>query len=218
MQKRKMHRIDIAFIALKIVTSVKDFGGCSVFGRYCEKLIIGQQRRLARTHIGKNDPAQFLTGIGWMVDFLPVRSASRLARLLEHPAAHVVEPAVIQASEPAVFDPAIAQIGAAVRAMEPDQAEPCLIVTEQHQFFAKYLNLQRGTSLRQFLAQRDGLPVAAQKLAARCIRADFSEQSILFRANHGLLPRKTIALQKYSRCRTKSIPAVIPGLFHLPRS
>jgi hypothetical protein len=25
-------------------------------------------------------------------------------------------------------------------------------------------------------------------------------------------------LQKYSRCRTKSIPAVIPGLFHLPRS
>jgi len=89
-----------------------------------------QQRRLARTHVGEYDPANFVTRISQVADFLPVGAASGLPRLLEYSAAHIVEPAVIQASEPAVFDSAVAQIGAAMRAMQADQADPSLIVAE----------------------------------------------------------------------------------------
>src|SRR6185295_16724228 len=107
---------------------------------YCEKLVVRQQRRVARTHVGEDDPANFLTRVCQVADFLPVSAAPGLARLLEHSAAHIVEPAVIQASEPAVFDPAIAQISAPMRAMQADQAEPSLIVAEQHQLFPEYFH------------------------------------------------------------------------------
>jgi len=117
MQKRKMNGIDIAFISLKIVASVKYFGRCSVFGRYGKKLIIRQQRRLARPQVGENDAAGFLAGISAMVDFLFVDATPGLARLIEDPATYIVEPAVIQTSQTAVFDSAIAQIGAPMRAM-----------------------------------------------------------------------------------------------------
>ena len=47
----------------------------------------------------------------------PAIPSVELARLIEHPATYIVEPAVIQTSQTAVFDSTIAQIGAPMRAM-----------------------------------------------------------------------------------------------------
>ena len=101
-----------------------------------------------------------------MTNLVFVRAAARFAGLIEDSAADIVKPAVIEATQPAVFDASVTQVGAPMRAMQPDQTQPALIVAKQHQFFAEDFNLQRRPVLRQFLAKRDGLPIAPQKLAA----------------------------------------------------
>jgi len=66
-----------------------------------------------------------------------MRSAARLAGLLQDLAANIVKPAVIEASQPAVFDAPITQIRSAMRAMDAQQSGTSLVVTEQHQLFAE---------------------------------------------------------------------------------
>jgi hypothetical protein len=58
------------------------------------------------------------------------RAALGLSGLLEAFAAHVVEPAVVEAAEAAVFDPCVAEVGAAVRAMQAEKSGPPLLVAE----------------------------------------------------------------------------------------
>jgi hypothetical protein len=53
-----------------------------------------------------------------VTDLIPVCASSGLAGLFDNPAANIIEPAVINTSEPAVFDPPIAEIGSAMGAMQ----------------------------------------------------------------------------------------------------
>ena len=75
-----------------------------------------------------------------MLDCVAVGAAARLARLFQTAAVNIVEPAVIEATQPTVFDAAVAQIRAAMRAMQSEQADPPLIVAKQSQRLAKNLD------------------------------------------------------------------------------
>jgi hypothetical protein len=61
----------------------------------------------------------------------------RFTRHVDDFAVHVVKPAVIDAPQAAVVEPAEAQIRAAVRAVGIDEADPPAIVAKQHQLFAE---------------------------------------------------------------------------------
>ena len=84
------------------------------------------------------------------------------ARLVENLAAHVVKPAVINAAQPAVFQPAVAQIRAAVTAMAIERADSTLLIAKDDQLLAHQFDWQRRAIRRQFLGQRNRLPVPAQ--------------------------------------------------------
>ena len=49
----------------------------------------------------------------------------------------IVKPALIEAAQPAILDPAVAQIGAAMWAVESDEARATAIVAEQDEFLAE---------------------------------------------------------------------------------
>src|ERR1051326_8746298 len=102
-----------------------------------------------------------------MPDAVAVLAAVGLAGLLEASAFNIVKPAVVEAAEPAVFDPAVAQVGAAVRAMQAQQTRPTLIVAEQRQLLAQNFHRRRRAALGQFFDERDRLPVASDHLAGR---------------------------------------------------
>jgi hypothetical protein len=53
-----------------------------------------------------------------MTDLIPVCASSGLTGLFDNPAANIIEPAVINTSEPTVFDPPIAEIGSAMGAVQ----------------------------------------------------------------------------------------------------
>src|SRR5918993_689064 len=100
-----------------------------------------------------------------MTDLVPVRASSRFARLFDDAAANIIEPTMINAPEPTVFHAAITQIGSAMRTMQSQQPRMTLIVTKQHQVFTENGDLQRRSLWRQFLGQRNRLPVTPQEFA-----------------------------------------------------
>jgi hypothetical protein len=57
-----------------------------------------------------------------MVDLLMEGSVGRLGRLVEASAVEVVKPPVVEAAEPSILHPAEAQVGPAMRAMEPQKS------------------------------------------------------------------------------------------------
>ena len=110
----------------------------------------------------QDQPARLAAGIGGVADAVLERAVGRLAGLLQAAAAHVVEPAVVQAAQPARLAAAVAQVDAAVRAVQAEQAGSARVVAEQHQLLTQQPDRQRRTARRQLLRQRHGLPVAAQ--------------------------------------------------------
>src|SRR5689334_21858327 len=119
-----------------------------------------------------------------MVNLIAPDSASRLTRHLENPAADVIEPAVIQASKPAVFDTPVAQIRSAMRAVKPEQSRSSGIIAEKNQFFSEDADLQRGTFRGQFFRKGHGLPVASHQITAGRAATRFGEKLIFFGGNH----------------------------------
>jgi hypothetical protein len=162
MQKRKVNRVDISFIALQITASVKNFRNGPLIFWHGEKFVIGQEGRLAGTHVREDDSACLLAGISEMTDLMPVCSSTGLSRLFNDPTANIVQPTVVKASKPAILKSPVAQVGSAVRAMQTQQARPSTIVAEQDQLFAENLYLDRRALVGQFLCKSNGLPVAAQ--------------------------------------------------------
>src|SRR5262245_41524654 len=175
MQKRKMHRVDIAFIALQIVAAFIEFGRRPIFGRHREKLVVRRQRRFARTHVGQNHAADFPARIGEMADRILMLTAAGLSRLLQTASCDIIKPTVIKAPEASILHSAVAEIRAPVRAVEPQKSRRPLIVTEQDQFLAEYLNFKRSYAFGQFLRQSNRLPIPPQEAAARSSRTDLGE-------------------------------------------
>src|SRR5438270_710927 len=122
-----MNGIDIAFVRLLVIAIVKDLGGIKMIRRGIEKIVIGQQRQLPRSHIGKDRSRLFRARIGTMANLVAMFTAPRLARLFETSAANVVEPAVIEASQTAVLDPPITEIRATMGAMNPQKPDSPLV-------------------------------------------------------------------------------------------
>src|SRR5262245_19625494 len=119
MKKRDMARIHVAFIGLEIVALVKNFGDQPVSRGRVERLVSRQKRRFSGTHIGKDESADFLARIGRMVDLVSKVLARSLTGLFQTVSMNVIEPAVIETTKSPIFDAAIAEIGPAMRTVQP---------------------------------------------------------------------------------------------------
>ena len=122
MQERGVRRIDADFERLQpvAVDHALEREGVAV-GRD-EAIEVRKRRRLARPHIGEQDAALLDHRIGLLPDVGAEVGAVRLGRRLQAFAVDVEQPAVEGAAQAAVLQPAIGEIGAAVRAAAADQA------------------------------------------------------------------------------------------------
>ena len=65
-----------------------------------------------------------------MTNRTPMLATAGLPRLLQTAACDIIEPTVIKAPESPILDSPVAEIRAAVRAMQSEQSRTLLIVTE----------------------------------------------------------------------------------------
>jgi hypothetical protein len=110
MQKGDMNGIKIPLIALQVIAILKKLYGKDLVVGNREKLIIGNQWRLPRTQIGKDNPRTLLTWIGSQSDFPLVRATSRLSWLVQTISSDIIQPTVIDASQPSVLHTPITQV------------------------------------------------------------------------------------------------------------
>ena len=130
MKIREMNGIDIAFVGLLVIAIVKNLGDIKMILRGIEKIVIGQQRRLSRSHIGKDRSRLLRARIGAMANLVAMFTAAGLARLFETVTLSVIEPAMIEAAQTAVFDPAITEICATMGAVNPQKPDSPLVVAK----------------------------------------------------------------------------------------
>ena len=112
-----------------------------------------------------------------------LRRVGVLERLLEAGARLVEHPAMIVAAQAALLDDAVAEIGAAVRAVPLQQSVVSGKILVQHQVLAKQPH-RLGWRVVQFGDSGNGLPIAAQQRAHRRARADLSQPPVAFLAQH----------------------------------
>jgi hypothetical protein len=149
MKKREVHRVDIPLVRLKVIAFVKNLRDVKMVERRVEKFIRREQWRLSGSHVTEDNSASFRTGIREVFDRVTMVAAPRLTRLLQTTSLDVIQPAMIEAAEPAVLDSAIAQICSPMRAMQRQEPKTALIVAEQHQLLAQDFHTHRRGSLRQ---------------------------------------------------------------------
>ena len=87
-------------------------------------------------------------------------------------AVDVEQPAVEEAAQAAVLEPAVGEVGAAVRAVAVEQAVPAALVAEQHEVLAQQAHRLDRALGRQLVDQRHRLPVVAHQRAALGARPD----------------------------------------------
>src|SRR5262245_22382097 len=179
-----MARIEIAFIGLKVIARVKNFRHQQMVPRCAEGLVIWQQRSIARSEIGEYDAGAFLAKVGGMMHLLAKTFAGCLAGLLEAIAMTIVEPAMIEAAQAAIFDTAVTQIGAPMGAVQSEETKRAVIGAEQDQIFAQDAYRQRRATARQLFHQGHRLPVAAQQITPRRAGAGLADESIFFAGKH----------------------------------
>ena len=97
-----------------------------------------------------------------MTNRIPMLATAGLPRLLQTASCDIIEPTVIKAPQSPILDSAVAEIRAAMRAMESDKSRTLLIVTEQDQLLAEYFNFDRRPAFGQFLSQSHWLPIPPQ--------------------------------------------------------
>ena len=209
-QERQVHRVDVAFVALEVVALVVDLADEDVVRGGVEELEIAQQWRLAAAEVGEDHARPFLAGIGGLAQGRPVPSAFGLAGLLQAVAVHVVEPAVVDAPQPAVLHPPVAQVGAPVAAMDAQEAGPAPVVAEQHQVLAQDAHRQGRASRRQLFGQRHGLPVTPQQRAAGRARLRGGQQPVLFGGHHGAFTPRTVSFRSRFRAAQDGSASPLP--------
>src|SRR5262249_57474925 len=101
-----------------------------------------------------------------MANRILVLTAAGLPRLLQTASCDIVEPTVIKAPEASILHSAVAEIRPPVRTVEPQESRPPLIVAEQDQLLAEYLNFKRSSALGQFLRHSHRLPIPPQAIPA----------------------------------------------------
>ena len=161
---------------------------CEGVGRRRREAVeLGKGRRLARSHIGEQDPALFHHRVGFLPDVGAHAAAFRLRRRLQTLARHIEQPAVERAAQAAVLEPPIDEVGAAVRTGALEQAVTADLVAKQDERFAEQANGLDRAVARQFVDQRGGLPIAAHQLARGGARPGAGEEIVLLSAQHARL-------------------------------
>src|SRR5262249_17293684 len=133
------------------------------------------------------------------------RTSCRAARPAAPGTVGAIEhPAVVEAAQPAPFNAPETQIGAAVRAMQSQQAEPPELVAEQHQLFAHDHQPQWRPVFRQIVERCDRLPKLAQQLAGRRTGTGAGHLLVVFLGQHGSsLPSRLVFVGRLERNATK---------------
>jgi hypothetical protein len=182
-QPRGMRRIDADLERLQPVAVPVALEGERVLVRRDEAVEVRERRRLAGAEVGEQDAALLGDGIGLLPDVLAHAAAFGLGRRGEALAAYVEQPTVEAAAQPAVLEPAVGEVGAAMRAMPFKQPVPVFLF-EQDQVFAKQPHrLHRPRSLQLF-GEGDRLPVVAQQRSGRRARPDAGHELVLLGADH----------------------------------
>ena len=132
-----------------------------------EKLIVRQQRRLAGADIGEDHAADLAARKGRLAKVIAMLTAVGLAGLFENLAVHVIKPAMVNTAQPAVFQPAVGQIGAAMATMRFEHADTPFVVAKNRQLLTHQCYRHRRAVGFQLFRQRHRLPIAAQEFAAR---------------------------------------------------
>ena len=91
-----------------------------------------------------------------------------------------------QAAQSAILEPAIGEVGAAMRAAAVEQAVPAALVAEQHEVLAQHAHRLGRALGRQFVGERHRMPVVAHQRAALGAGTDAGDQVVLLVAHHGL--------------------------------
>ena len=96
----------------------------------------------------------------------------------------VVEPAVIEAAQPAVLYPGVAEVGCTMSAMDAKQTDAVELIAKEHEVFAEQAHRKRGATRRDLRTERNGLPVTAYERAAGRPGANLSQEVVLLAGQH----------------------------------
>src|SRR5262245_5776005 len=142
-------------------------------------------RRLARPEIGEKNAALLHHRIGFLLDVDAEIAVVRLGRCLKTLAIYVEQPAVEGATQAAILEPAICEIGAAVRAAPTNQAIATFVIPEDDQVFTEQSDRLHRTVTGKLVDQRRGLPVAPHQSAGRCPCPGPGDEIVLLDTQHG---------------------------------
>ena len=185
MQERGVHRVDADFERLQPVAVDHALEGEGVAVGRDEAIEMRERRRLARPEIGEQDAALLDHRIGFLPDVGAEIAVVRLGRRLQAFAVDVEQPAVKGAAQAAVLQPAIGEIGAAMRAVAADQAVAAFVVLEDHEVFAEQPHRLDRAVAGELIDQRGRLPVAPHQVAGRRAGRGPGDEIVLLRAQHG---------------------------------
>ncbi len=188
MQERGVRRIDADLERLQPVALDHALERESVAVRRDEAVEVRERRRLARPQIGEQDAALLDHRIGLLLDVGAQVAVVRLGRRLQALAVDVEQPAVKRAAQTAVFQPAVGQVGAAMRTTAADQAVAAFVVLEDHQVLAEQPHRFHRAVARQFVDQRRWLPVVPHQAAGGRAGPGAGDKVVLLLAQHGGRP------------------------------
>ena len=114
---------------------------------------------------------------------------------------------MVDATEPAIFEPAIAEIRPSMGAMQTEQSDAALILAKKDEIFPERSNRERGSPIGQFLRERHRLPITAQKSSGWSPGANPGQQLVLFLSNHVVTDLRYAAAP--DRCVSAAPPASI---------
>src|SRR5256885_13273928 len=115
-------------------------------------------------------------------------AASRLRRHIGDRAGHVELPAVIDASQSAIFVSPEDQRSAAMGTGLVDQPDPALGIPEGHQIFSQEADALRLPVLDEIGRGHKGYPIEADEVSKRRALADPHQSFIVFAREHELSP------------------------------
>jgi hypothetical protein len=125
----------------------------------------------------------------------------------------IVEPAMIEAAQAAIFDTAVTQIGTPMGAVQSEETKRAVIVAEQDQLFAQDAYRQRRATARQLFHQGHRLPVAAQQITPRRAGAGLADENIFFARKHmSILDFRFAILDSWIVFTTIGLTSAIAGI------
>src|SRR4051812_28098491 len=153
--------IEITFIPVRVVALANNAGDLAVFVGSRKEVETRQEGRITRAHISQDHAAGLDTRIGGMPYPLVEAAPGRLTWLLQTATSAVEEPTMVEAAEPAVLEATVAQVGAPVRAMNPEESGLAVLVAEEHQILAEEPHGLGRSPNRQVFLEGYGLPVTS---------------------------------------------------------